>query len=325
MNKTLLFAVSVFFFSATASSQVSVISTNGYSVNINVQPTAVKPTSASCQWGYSFNVEMTYNITFSGSNIPASLYTLQGKVISSQRGTHTFDLPNEGGAGKNLAANGWTSATDCATVTPASAGFTMVQIIIEGPGIPQRTISLPVNAVLPVKLTGFSADLVGKTVKVKWATASEQNNNFFTVERSADGMDWAAIREVKGAGTTNEAKQYEITDLSPLTGVSYYRVRQTDFDGNSTTSEVRTVKNDVTAKSITLFPVPNTGNTVNISGITDFAKNDFALLNTSGHVMYSTTLSGPSVQLPSIAKGVYFIRISNKATGEVTNLRYVKM
>ena len=80
-----------------------------------------------------------------------------------------------------------------------------------------------------------------KDVELRWTTATEINNDFFTVERSRDGLHFEAVAQTAGAGNTTTLQHYKAYDLAPLNGTSFYRLRQTDFDGRSTTSDVVTV------------------------------------------------------------------------------------
>ncbi|UOQ52418.1 T9SS type A sorting domain-containing protein [Hymenobacter cellulosivorans] len=97
------------------------------------------------------------------------------------------------------------------------------------------------NRPLPVELTSFSAARQAGAVLLKWATASEKNNDRFEVQRSADGQQYATISTVQGAGTTSQGTSYATRDTEPLSGVSYYRLRQVDRDGTSSFSPVRVV------------------------------------------------------------------------------------
>jgi len=87
-------------------------------------------------------------------------------------------------------------------------------------------------------------------VQLNWATASETNNDYFTIERSTDGRSFEAIATVYGMGTITEISKYYHTDKNPLNGLSYYRLKQTDFDGQFSYSDIKTVefKNDETVK-----------------------------------------------------------------------------
>jgi hypothetical protein len=84
---------------------------------------------------------------------------------------------------------------------------------------------------LPIELTNFTAEQDGEVVKVNWQTASEVNNDYFTIERSVDGINFEAIATLKGAGNSSVALDYTIDDSKPVRGKSFYRLMQTDYDG----------------------------------------------------------------------------------------------
>jgi hypothetical protein len=86
-------------------------------------------------------------------------------------------------------------------------------------------------AVLPIELLTFDARQQGQTALLTWRTASEQDNDYMAVERSADGRAWAEIGRVTGAGTTAIPQDYRFVDERPLPRLNYYRLRQVDFDG----------------------------------------------------------------------------------------------
>ncbi len=98
---------------------------------------------------------------------------------------------------------------------------------------------------LPVELVDFSLrKLDNRTVELNWFTQSEFNNDYFEVERSADGAVYNALRKVNAAGTTDRGNLYTIKDNAPLGGKSYYRLKQMDKDGTFTYSNVRVVNFD---------------------------------------------------------------------------------
>lgn len=91
---------------------------------------------------------------------------------------------------------------------------------------------------LPIELLSFDAKPEGDHVLTKWSTASEINNDFFTLERSKDGADFEKLKNVPGAGNSDRILNYSETDESPLNGISYYRLKQTDFDGKTSYSDM---------------------------------------------------------------------------------------
>ncbi|MBK9097204.1 MAG: T9SS type A sorting domain-containing protein [bacterium] len=97
-------------------------------------------------------------------------------------------------------------------------------------------IGIIIYQIIPVEMLTFSANVRSNTVELNWSTASEMNNRMFEIQR-ADGnagqnnMNWITIGYVEGKGTTTERSDYSFTDKSPVSGVSYYRLKQIDFDG----------------------------------------------------------------------------------------------
>lgn len=98
-------------------------------------------------------------------------------------------------------------------------------------------VSVTASSPLPISLVKFEAEKLAEKVKLTWVTATEINNQKFIVERAADGEDFAAIAEVRGAGNSKELNEYIMVDANPLKGTAYYRLTQVDFDGTSTSFE----------------------------------------------------------------------------------------
>jgi hypothetical protein len=105
------------------------------------------------------------------------------------------------------------------------------------------TITGPDVNPLPIELLFFNAELKGRVVDLSWTTATEKNNDYFSVERSTDAKEFSELLRKQGAGNSTTKRNYTAIDEEPLTGYSYYRLRQTDFDGVSTFSEIVAVKN----------------------------------------------------------------------------------
>ncbi|MCC7402669.1 MAG: T9SS type A sorting domain-containing protein [Chitinophagaceae bacterium] len=330
MKKNLLSVITVLFLTllskTTVFSQVSVVSSNGYTVNITVVPKSIITYSASCQYGYTYAVKLDYNVSFTGTNIPKNLYTLQG-TIGCGSSSIFFDLPNNGGIGSVNSSNEWTAQTNCATATAASLGCGKISITIEGPGISNRTISTTIsNSPLPVSLLDFNATVEKAKVKLTWKTAIELDNDHFTVERSFDGNSWEVVKNIPGAKNSTTLQSYECYDENPYAGTAYYRLKQTDIDGKFTYSGVREVKmTDANSNTIFAYPNPNTGSTLNFKGITDPSKVLLTVHDASGSSVFSVALTSNSVEIPSLKPGLYLVSLKNKVTGDVTNLKYVKM
>jgi hypothetical protein len=109
---------------------------------------------------------------------------------------------------------------------------------------------------VPVELLAFTGKYIEKEVKLNWLTASEKNSSHFTIERSGNGTEFTAIGQVKSSGNSRSESKYAYTDSKPLEGVSYYRLRQTDLNGQSVISGVISVTASVRARVTGISPVP---------------------------------------------------------------------
>jgi len=120
------------------------------------------------------------------------------------------------------------------------------------------------TAPLPVELISFTATPDQDGVVLKWATASELNNEYFEVESSIDGKNWSVVTKVDGQGTKTTRTDYLQLDATPYLGISYYRLKQVDFDGKSSYSNVVQVDFHNAIK-LTVSPNPSNGsNTVKL-------------------------------------------------------------
>ncbi len=113
---------------------------------------------------------------------------------------------------------------------------------------------------LPITLLDFTARRTERGVQLDWQTLSETDNDYFILERSKDGRAFASIVRLEGAGSHQGLRSYTYLDEQPLSGRSYYRLRQTDFDGTSSLSLVRMVdRNQEELRAFRAFPNPNSG------------------------------------------------------------------
>lgn len=165
---------------------------------------------------------------------------------------------------------------------------------------------------LPVELLSFDAQLLATdnhtAVLTSWSTASEINNDYFTVERSQNGVDFRPLEVLKGAGNSQRLLHYSWTDLQPMEGSNYYRLRQTDFDGTSVLSAINRV--DV-KKAFTWEFFPNPANehfTLRYSG---GSPAQLQLIDQRGVLLNSREISAGSTvwHLDGLANGVYFLRL----------------
>lgn len=129
------------------------------------------------------------------------------------------------------------------------------------------------NLTLPVELLFFDAKIVGNAVHLSWATASEDNFDYFTVERSSNAKTFSAIgAPVKGSGNATHILNYTFIDEVPFSGRSYYRLKAVDFDGTIEYHPIATV-NYTGEMEYKVFPNPSGGSNVSINIGTSPSKN----------------------------------------------------
>lgn len=169
---------------------------------------------------------------------------------------------------------------------------------------------------LPVEFLSFIAMLSKERTKLEWSTASEFNADYFEVQRSIDGVSFTPIGIVRASGFSNTLKQYSFTDMHPVVGDNYYRLRQVDRDGQFEYSQIRTVR--MFKVRMGVFPNPVASNTLRISlpsdqteavnaELFDLSGKQIARLQYSGFDGSETgfTISG------SIRAGTYLLKVTD--------------
>ncbi len=113
---------------------------------------------------------------------------------------------------------------------------------VEVHGLKKLTLKENEPAVLlSIEIATWTVKNEKNSVLLEWSTSSEENNETFQIERSYDGRRWERIGSLFGAGTTSTMHYYSFVDEEPLDGISYYRLKQVDFDGDYSYSSIKTV------------------------------------------------------------------------------------
>ncbi len=242
-----------------------------------------------------------------GASIPAAVSASVSKISSSAKGglvfylgNHTYDVSNRANInGMRMYMN--------AFLTPVGIN-----------------LSCPIGGPLPVTLVNFNATQRSNKVSLSWETALELNNDGFEIERRIGNGKYEKIAFVdsKAPGGNGTAYSYSFEDNTTLPkGVSYYRLRQVDFDGHATYSEIRAVRTGNGSIIIAVYPNPSRG-TTNVAipdgvGTVDISLNDF----TGKSVQRWNGLNTRSLQLNNLKPGMYMLRISIRETGETITER----
>jgi hypothetical protein len=257
------------FYGGIGVASCTITSSNGYTVHALVWARKILVETNPCTWGYNYDVRMDYSIQFTGTNIPASLHTLQGN-INCGSSSMFFDLPNAGGTGTvDSQGNAWRGVSDCATATPTSLNCLNAGVQIEGPGLSYQTCATP----LPIKLLSFEGDACENGICLRWATGSEENFDKFIVEHSTDGLHYDSVGFVSGTGDSKVRVDYQFKDLYPTLGKNYYRLKSLDNDLTFEYSHVIAIEFEA-SKSLVIFPNPIQHSTVKVRTNFQPAKGD---------------------------------------------------
>ncbi|WP_314512546.1 hypothetical protein [Xanthocytophaga agilis] len=138
----------------------------------------------------------------------------------------------------------------------ANGGFNVVAGGTVNPSVTAYTSCPSCNQPLPVTFVYVRGAYIEGQVKINWATASEENNDYFTIERSTDGKEFTAIATIDGAGNSSNVLSYEFIDNNPAEGVAYYRIKQTDFDEKFAYSRVVSINTSAASTLSRVFPNP---------------------------------------------------------------------
>lgn len=222
-----------------------------YAYNYNTNPTTVTSES------YNY-IEASGTGGYAGLYGGADQTTLGNWQTAS--GTGTFNTT------ASLSINALGKSTNGTTSDIVHTGFDLFATVADDYEATARAQPQPCMGAfecpieLPVELLFFSAKYIQNsgTVHLNWATISEHNNDFFIVEKTIDGVHYDIIETVEGNGNSYTLKNYETFDIHPSSGLSYYRLKQTDFNGLYSYSDLETIYID-TDKLLMISVYPNPG------------------------------------------------------------------
>jgi hypothetical protein len=249
--------------------------------------------------GGSSNVE----VSLSWDSNSCGVDNLCDLLVSRWDGTQWTSEGN-GGATGSTAAGTLVSGNSCTTPVSVTnfSPFTLGSISSNNP--------------LPIGLISFEANICEKSVCLTWQTESEVNNDFFTIEKSDDGKSWEVLEEVKGAGNSQIMLNYETIDRQPFSGLSYYRLKQTDFDGTFKYASIESVYlDDLNNKDFIIYPNP-ARDLITIKGLSPEEKN-IELYNSIGQSVKANvkimedSKSNLRLDVSTLDPGVYYVKTIN--------------
>lgn len=187
------------------------------------------------------------------------------------------------------------------------------------------------DIILPIELLSFKAQQQGDAVFIEWKTASEANNDYFTIERSFDGVDFTTLTNVKGAGNSTSMLLYQLFDTSAVTGtenrIIYYRLKQTDYNKTSVYSKIISVnfQLDNIIDNLLVFPIP-TNEQINLRFFSKLnIKVNVCLVNMMGQIMFTQQTyvrkgnNELQLQLPQLLNGCYLLKLIDENEGTINS------
>lgn len=180
-----------------------------------------------------------------------------------------------------------------------------------------------VYGILPVSISLWEATNLDKSVLLEWSTASEENNDYFTIERSFNGVSWVAIGKVNGAGTTTVENFYSFEDKKPVEGISYYRLKQTDYNGEYSYSSVKCINRPKKANDSFVVYTNHEANAFIVEGEV-IAACPIEVYSTTGARVYNVSFNTISVNkvlinVKDLPAGSYFVKICNGSKAVIKN------
>jgi hypothetical protein len=183
----------------------------------------------------------------------------------------------------------------------------------------ETSVAILMPNALPIDLVAFTSECLPNQIRLNWETASETNNDYFSIERSIDGINWTEIGKINGAGNSSSSRKYFLDDVNQYNEVSYYRLKQHDFSGVMRTFSAISVQNCFNgAEALSVYPNPAT-NDININ----FDGNIDEVLHTSifdlfGRNTYQSSIYHSAINIENFEHGIYFLQLMLKS-GNITN------
>lgn len=294
----------------------------------NLDNNATTTCSVGCAAGEDVSFVINNPSWFSFCTVNAGTYNVAFDVTNC-----VFAAPN--GAQMAILKGSPTSFTNIGEatnpMTPSSAIWTSsnfnvvaggcVYMVVDGFGGDACNYSYVLSNIsggcvlLAVDLLSFNALQNNDLVDLTWATATEINNDYFTVERSDDGINFKEIEKIDGTGISSNVLFYSTIDKHPLNGISYYRLKQTDFNQKETYSKIVSVDfENMNDLKFNIVPNPNIENTISNIVLSNIPNKEITLIiaDPRGVNLFEVTkkIDSNKIEIPNnFAKGIYFVKV----------------
>ncbi|MDD5571516.1 MAG: T9SS type A sorting domain-containing protein [Bacteroidales bacterium] len=171
--------------------------------------------------------------------------------------------------------------------------------------------NVTINTPQPIEAGEFNISTVLNYVILEWSTYTETNNDYFTIERSKDCISFEPVITIDGAGNSNELLYYSAVDQDPYQGASYYRLKQTDFDGKYEIVSIKSIRTDT--KDVNILTDDNSNSITVYSNYCDLTVK---LYDIQGNLIANTRFDSKMFQISNLAHGIYLLTLNNSKLNE---------
>ena len=273
----------------------------------------------------------TWNIDFSGITNCVNAAPSYGLQMTIFRGTSTNLTVVEHAPSPSIPGSSWTSADF------AVAAGECIFLVVDGFAGDQCDYSYTLNNVtggcnllsLPIELLDFTAEINDhNSVDIFWSTAFETNNKTFTIERSQDGEDYSPLYQTSGAGTSTGVHNYRTLDQYPFEGTTYYKLSQTDYNGETRVCGVTAVNHSNAIQELAIDPNPVTSSSRISFNSAYRGTFHLQIFDLSGRKMSAQNIEVAKganrklINTENIPSGMYFVVLTSEGNSEY--VKFVK-
>jgi len=301
---------------------VNISTMGGTCVAIGATPISFCVTGGCTLTGSSISFTASGHNTAAGYETRYVLTNNAGSIISNGTST-SITSPSTAGTYKIYVVN---YNTAYGNASPTLTAGTNISAIGGGCADTSTPVAFCVASPLPVTLVSFSAEAEAGTAQLKWATTEETNADRFDIERSLNTKNWSSIGEKAAAGESKVLLNYSFTDITPLNGINYYRLKMIDrvTNGKEATfaySSIKSVKFEIMTKLLTIYPNP-------VSDILYLKDVDFKnvkevnMMNINGVSVYKSTSATAGIRVGFLSNGIYLMKVT-KTDGTLSTHKVV--
>ncbi len=269
-------------------------------------PFMVTTENTSVKWNGNETKTITWDVANSDA-APVNCTTVN--ILLSTDGGQTFSIP--------LALDVANDGTQDITVPNINTNFARIKVeSVDNIFFDINDADFEIDATLPVTWLSFTAQKLNDvSVSLKWSTVNEQNNQYFDVERSTDGVNFTSFAKVNAGNHPAQVQQYGLNDYKAVAGINFYRLKQVDADGKFSYSAIAKVILPGDGAAWRMQPNPATSATT-IFAVKALKNVTITLTNASGKTVFTDKRvqvnAGDQVIIPvsNFAKGIYFVHVN---------------